>query len=87
MGLIFKNKRNTKNTADNTSSATNNISVHSEQDFYYTLGSDINNISKNTDYAVRRVNKLDKKVDRIWNELDKHRKEIEDIKGRLDEIE
>lgn len=56
MGLIFKNKRNTKNTSDN------NINITTNTDIMFKIGQDLGTIKTSLDNNNAKLDKVYKKL-------------------------
>lgn len=68
MGLIFKNKRTTKNTSDN------NITISTSTDIMFKIGKDLGEIKTSVEH---NNNKLDK----VYKTLKEHHKRIERLEN------
>lgn len=69
MGLFWKNRRSTKNSADN------NINISTSTDIMFSIGKDLGEIKTSVD-------RNNKKLDRVYLIINDHSKRIERLENK-----
>ena len=69
MGLFWKNRRSTKNSADN------NINISTSTDIMFNIGKDLGEIKTSVD-------RNNKKLDRVYSIINDHSKRIERLENK-----
>ena len=69
MGLFWKSRRNTKNSADN------NINISTSTDIMFSIGKDLGEIKTSVD-------RNNKKLDRVYLIINDHSKRIERLENK-----
>ena len=69
MGWLFKNKRNTRNSADN------NINITTSTDIMFSIGKDLGEIKTSVD-------RNNKKLDKVYMIINDHSRRIERLENR-----
>lgn len=75
MGLIFKNKRSTRNTSDN------NITISTSTDILFNIGKDLGEIKTSIENNNNRLDKIHKKLKEHNKRLERLENERQNIKG------